>query len=239
MPGRHVKPRHRGPGFVRRSAAQAASDVSSAMANSGRALVLFGVASSATAFGLVSAQAADSASTSAVDTHHAGDPAVSASHHRASAAVNAALADRAAHPEMRVSRSAGRPPTVKEQRTTKAEALPVNHQALRRGVTRTIAPATPREVAASMLAEYGWSSDQFSCLDELWNSESGWNPYATNSWSGAYGIPQALPPEKMASAGTDWRTNPVTQIEWGLTYIRSSYGTPCGAWEFKLANSWY
>jgi hypothetical protein len=238
VPGRHVKPRHRGPGFVERSVAQAASGVSTAMTASGRALVLFGVAGSATAFGLVAAQAADSASTSAAPAHHRNDAAISATHHRTSASVTAALASRAAHPEVRVSRSSGRPPTVKEQRIAKAKALPVR-QALRRGVTRTIAPATPREAAMSMLANFGWSSDQFSCLDELWNSESGWNPYATNSTSGAYGIPQALPAEKMASAGADWRTNPVTQIEWGLDYIRQSYGTPCSAWAFKLGNSWY
>jgi hypothetical protein len=239
VPGRHVKPRHRGPGLVDRSVSLAASGVSSAIGASGRALILFGVAGSATAFGLVAAQAADSASASAAASHHRSDAATSAAHHRKSAAVTAALASRAAHAEVRVSRSSERPPTVKEQRATKAKALPVSHQASRRGVTRTIAPATPREVALWMLADYGWSSDQFSCLDELWNSESGWNPSATNSTSGAYGIPQALPPDKMASAGADWRTNPVTQIEWGLTYIRSSYGTPCSAWAFKVSNSWY
>jgi hypothetical protein len=90
-----------------------------------------------------------------------------------------------------------------------------------------------------MLGDFGWSSDQFSCLDALWTSESNWNPYAENSSSGAYGIPQALPPEKMASAGPDWRSNSATQIRWGLEYIRSSYGSPCGAWYFKSANAWY
>jgi len=90
-----------------------------------------------------------------------------------------------------------------------------------------------------MLPRYGWGSDQFSCLNQLWISESDWNPFAENSSSGAYGIPQSLPPEKMASAGPDWRTNAATQIEWGLEYIWLSYGTPCGAWSFKLSNSWY
>ena len=90
-----------------------------------------------------------------------------------------------------------------------------------------------------MLGDYGWSSDQFSCLDSLWVSESNWNVSATNSSSGAYGIPQSLPAEKMASAGSDWRTNPGTQIEWGLTYIQSSYGSPCNAWYFKQGNNWY
>jgi hypothetical protein len=80
-----------------------------------------------------------------------------------------------------------------------------------------------------MLPAYGWDSSQFSCLDALWVSESDWNTYAENPTSGAYGIPQSLPPEKMASAGADWRTNPATQISWGLNYIRLSYGTPCSA----------
>jgi Transglycosylase SLT domain len=99
--------------------------------------------------------------------------------------------------------------------------------------------ASPREIAAAMLPDWGWDASQFSCLDALWNSESGWNPYALNSSSGAYGIPQALPASKMASAGADWQTNPATQIRWGLGYIAASYGSPCGAWEFKQANGWY
>jgi hypothetical protein len=100
-------------------------------------------------------------------------------------------------------------------------------------------PGDPRQIAAAMLPAYGWDSSQFSCLDALWVSESDWNTYAENPTSGAYGIPQSLPPEKMASAGADWRTNPATQISWGLNYIRLSYGTPCSAWSFKQANNWY
>ena len=99
--------------------------------------------------------------------------------------------------------------------------------------------AGPREIAREMLPEYGWDSVQYSCLDQLWISESNWDHTATNPTSGAYGIPQSLPAEKMASAGPDWRTNPATQIEWGLEYIRLSYGTPCSANSFKIANNWY
>jgi len=91
----------------------------------------------------------------------------------------------------------------------------------------------------AMLAAYGWDSSQFVCLDQLWIGESNWDHTATNPTSGAYGIPQALPAGKMATAGPDWRTNPATQIEWGLKYIGLSYGTPCSANEFKLANGWY
>lgn len=89
---------------------------------------------------------------------------------------------------------------------------------------------SPQQIARSMLAQFGWSSSQFSCLNPLWERESGWNPYAANSVSGAYGIPQALPGSKMASAGADWATNAATQIRWGLGYIKATYGSPCAAW---------
>ncbi len=89
-----------------------------------------------------------------------------------------------------------------------------------------------------MLGSYGWSSSEFGCLDELWSRESGWNPTAANP-SGAYGIPQALPGSKMASAGSDWQTNPATQIRWGLGYIKDLYGSPCGAWNHELATGSY
>jgi hypothetical protein len=90
-----------------------------------------------------------------------------------------------------------------------------------------------------MLGSYGWSSDQFSCLVPLWNQESGWNVEATNPTSGAYGIPQALPGSKMASAGPDWQTDASTQIRWGLGYIKGTYGSPCGAWAHEQAVGWY
>jgi len=98
---------------------------------------------------------------------------------------------------------------------------------------------SPQAIASSMLASYGWGQDQMGCLTALWNKESGWNVYATNPSSGAYGIPQSLPGSKMASAGADWRTNPATQIRWGLGYIRASYGSPCGAWGHSQATGWY
>jgi hypothetical protein len=90
-----------------------------------------------------------------------------------------------------------------------------------------------------MLGEYGWGGDQFGCLEELWQRESGWKHTAANPSSGAFGIPQALPASKMASAGADWRTNPVTQIMWGLDYISGRYGSPCGAWSYWLAHYSY
>jgi hypothetical protein len=78
-----------------------------------------------------------------------------------------------------------------------------------------------------------------TCLDKLWQRESDWTTSATNSSSGAYGIVQSLPGEKMASAGADWRTNYETQINWGLDYIDGRYGTPCDALQFHYANNWY
>jgi hypothetical protein len=101
------------------------------------------------------------------------------------------------------------------------------------------AQADPRGVARAMLADHGWGADQFRCLDSLWTKESGWKATADNRSSSAYGIPQALPGSKMASAGEDWRTNPRTQIAWGLGYIASSYGTPCGAWAHSRSYNWY
>jgi hypothetical protein len=105
--------------------------------------------------------------------------------------------------------------------------------------TEDLAGGDPRDVARAMLGEFGFSSDQFGCLDSLYNSESGWNVHADNPSSSAYGIPQALPGSKMSSAGADWADNPATQIRWGLGYIRTSYGTPCGAWSFKQGHGWY
>ena len=94
---------------------------------------------------------------------------------------------------------------------------------------------SPQQIALAMLGSFGWSSSQFGCLQSLWNRESGWNPSATNPTSGAYGIPQALPGDKMASAGADWQTNPATQIRWGLGYIKQVYGSPCAAWSHEEA----
>jgi hypothetical protein len=95
-----------------------------------------------------------------------------------------------------------------------------------------------QQIAMSMLGAYGWPSSQFSCLNDLWSRESGWSVTAENP-SGAYGIPQALPGSKMASAGADWATSATTQIRWGLGYIRGLYGSPCGAWSHEEATGWY
>ncbi|MCB7136999.1 G5 domain-containing protein [Cellulosimicrobium marinum] len=100
-------------------------------------------------------------------------------------------------------------------------------------------PKDPRAIGRALAAERGWTGAQWTCLENLWTKESNWNPSADNPTSSAYGIPQALPGSKMASAGADWATNPATQISWGLGYIASVYGTPCGAWSHSQAVNWY
>ncbi len=98
---------------------------------------------------------------------------------------------------------------------------------------------TPKEVAMNLLPDHGWSESQFSCLEKLWNKESRWRVDADNPSSSAYGIPQALPGNRMAAYGSDWRTNPVVQIKWGLDYIENTYGSPCSAWGHSQAKGWY
>jgi len=131
------------------------------------------------------------------------------------------------------------------RRAAHERAAAANAAAAKAAAAKQAAPAAvqpsgnPQQIALSMLSSFGWSSSQFSCLVSLWNRESGWNTYASNPSSGAYGIPQALPGSKMASAGADWASNPATQIKWGLGYIQSVYGSPCAAWDHSQAVGWY
>ena len=106
-------------------------------------------------------------------------------------------------------------------------------------VAGTPDPGSAKAIAAEIVAQRGWGAGEYDCLVSLWQKESGWNTFAANRSSGAYGIPQALPGSKMASAGADWQTNPATQITWGLGYITGRYGTPCGAWAHSQAKNWY
>ncbi|UUN26641.1 transglycosylase SLT domain-containing protein [Streptomyces sp. FIT100] len=102
------------------------------------------------------------------------------------------------------------------------------------GTTTAASAATPQEIAKQMMP-----AAQFQCFDKIVTHESNWNYKATNASSGAYGLVQALPGGKMASAGADWKTNPKTQIKWGLDYMNERYGSPCAAWSFWQANHWY
>jgi len=136
----------------------------------------------------------------------------------------------------------GGAPAERSRGGASSSALPPDRRGAEAGVSGSAsvaAPADPRDIARAMLARHGWSSSEFGCLDALWVGESNWDPRAENPTSGAYGIPQSLPAEKMAAAGPDWRTNPATQIEWGLSYIASVYGSPCAANSFKMGNGWY
>jgi hypothetical protein len=120
------------------------------------------------------------------------------------------------------------------------------------GVAAPSAPGGNAALGQQIAAAYGWGSGaQWDCLYALWQRESGWDAYATypshdtppsapsSSITTAYGIPQALPAQRMASAGPDWQTSPATQIRWGLAYVRSTYGTPCSAWSHETADGWY
>ena len=100
-------------------------------------------------------------------------------------------------------------------------------------------PGTAQAIAHEMVLARGWNEEQYSCLVALWERESHWNVYAHNAKSGAHGIPQALPGEKMATVGADWETNPATQITWGLNYIAGRYADPCGAWSSSETRGWY
>lgn len=111
------------------------------------------------------------------------------------------------------------------------QAAPVGERWFSAAEIKTI-QKDPKPYAVELMRDRGWGDDQWGCLDTLWIGESDWSWEATNSSSGAYGIPQSLPAKKMTSAGADWKTNPITQIEWGLEYIELSYGSPCEALSF-------
>lgn len=136
--------------------------------------------------------------------------------------------------------AAARKRTAREKAREAREASEARERASRSASRTPTFDGDARGISAGMAAEtYGWGADQFSCLDSLWARESGWNHRASNLSSGAYGIPQALPGSKMGAYGSDWRTNPVTQIQWGLAYIDSTYGSPCGAWNAFQSKGWY
>jgi hypothetical protein len=121
----------------------------------------------------------------------------------------------------------------------KAAAKPAQRAQSAQQAAVTTPSGSPEQIAQQMLSQFGWSSSQFSCLQPLWEHESGWSVTAENPTSGAYGIPQSLPASQMSSAGADWQTNAATQIRWGLTYIHGRYGSPCGAWAHEESDNWY
>jgi hypothetical protein len=148
------------------------------------------------------------------------------------AAAKAALAARQAAARQAAARQAA----AKQAAAKQAAAQPTQAVATQQAAEPS---GSPQQIAKQMLGQFGWSGSQFSCLEPLWERESGWDVTAENPSSGAYGIPQALSGSLMASAGPDWQTDAATQIRWGLTYIQGRYGSPCGAWAHEEADGWY
>lgn len=165
--------------------------------------------------------------------------------------ANTAYADEVAQITEQVSEQTQQPPspqllqvaqTAVAVQAAQGDALVSADTPVPVAVSTTDAVANPtgaQAVAWEQVQARGWGADQFACLVSLWNKESGWRVNAANASSGAYGIPQALPGSKMASAGADWQTNAATQITWGLGYIAGRYSTPCGAWTHSQSTGWY
>jgi hypothetical protein len=128
---------------------------------------------------------------------------------------------------------------AREEAEKKAAAAAARRKGAAHAAASRSFSGDPKSIARELLGSHGWSSSQFGCLDSLWQRESGWNYRAYNASSGAYGIPQALPGSKMGTVASDWRTNPATQIRWGLNYIADRYGSPCGAWSHSESTGWY
>jgi hypothetical protein len=146
------------------------------------------------------------------------------------------LSELSAERDAAIERAGDASALLETMKTARAGAV---EQATRAAERARIASAPPREVGQILAAERGFTGEQWSCLDSLWQRESNWNPSAQNRSSGAYGIPQALPGSKMATVAGDWRTNVSTQITWGLNYIVDRYGSPCGAWGHSQGYGWY
>ena len=168
---------------------------------------------------------------------------------KATAAKEAAAAKRAA--DARRTEAARAAEQKRKATEAKAEAERARERAASRSEQRSSPTGSP-SASASPSAPSGPSGSpqqiaqqiigddaQFQCFSQIVERESGWRVDTQNASSGAYGLVQALPGSKMASAGADWRTNPATQIKWGLGYMKSTYGSPCGAWSFWQANHWY
>jgi hypothetical protein len=191
--------------------------------------VLTGVAVAATGLAVSGGLLADR---SPVDNAAAALSASTTSDHAAGSLSAADLADR----EQRATRSTDDRRPVAD--TAKVAAL---SNAAGRAVTRTqdLTVADPKTLAKALMPQFGMSSGEFGCLDNIWSQESGWNVHADNPSSSAYGIPQALPGSKMSSAGPNWQNSAETQIRWGLGYIKARYGSACSAWGFKQGHGWY
>jgi hypothetical protein len=128
---------------------------------------------------------------------------------------------------------------ILQQLRLAAERIAQNYSAPPTPTPVDVDPGTNRALGYQLLLDFGFDEEQWRYLDALWYRESGWNHLAENPSSGAYGIPQSLPATKMSVVGSDWRTNPETQIRWGLAYIAARYGTPERAWAHSERVGWY
>jgi hypothetical protein len=183
----------------------------------------------------ISAQAARPAGATSLQQAVLFDQVRAIKAHEAAEAKAAAAAASAKAAKARAAKAAAKADAARAAKARAAANAAVATQA----ATVTTPSGSPQQIAQQMLGQFGWSSGQFSCLQPLWQKESGWSLTAENPSSGAYGIPQALPGSQMASAGGDWQTNAATQIKWGLTYIQGRYGSPCGAWAHEQSAGWY
>ncbi len=182
----------------------------------------------------MAAQTEELARTTVIDTSYRAAASVSRNERRT--AIAAAGLASAQQVEQKAKAEAAKLAQARADEQKRQQALKARAEAI------ASARQNPRAAARVLMADYGWTSDaQYNCLVNLWNGESGWRYTASNPSSGAYGIPQSLPGSKMARFGSDWQTNPVTQIRWGLWYIGQSYGNPCNAWSFWLSRAphWY
>ncbi|MGC0419275.1 type IV secretory pathway VirB10-like protein [Embleya sp. AB8] len=149
-------------------------------------------------------------------------------------AADKAAADKAAADKVAADKAA-----ADKAAADKAAADKAKERASRSDTRGAVEKVSASAADAQAIAKSMMSSTQYQCFSNIVERESGWRVDATNSSSGAYGLVQSLPASKMASAGSDWRTNPATQIKWGLGYMNSTYGSPCGAWSFWQSHQWY
>jgi len=156
----------------------------------------------------------------------------------AAAESHAAVLDAEAE-RKRAEKEAKRKAKEKAERKAAQQRKEAEARAARARAAQGGTPAQNRALGMQMCADRGWSASQCADLGRLWQRESGWSHRAHNARSGAHGIPQALPGSKMSSHGSDWATNPRTQIAWGLDYIAGRYGNPSNAWAHAARTGWY
>ncbi|WP_232795247.1 lytic transglycosylase domain-containing protein [Kitasatospora sp. NRRL B-11411] len=188
-------------------------------------------AASASASTQAAAEASASASASAqAEAEASASAAASAS----ASAEAAAKAKASAEAKARASASASAASRAQQRPSLSASPSPSAGGSGSGSGSSSAYSGTPQQIAAQIVP-----AGQLQCFSNIVERESSWNVHATNSSSGAYGLMQALPGSKMASAGADWRDNPATQIKWGLAYMNETYGSPCAAWSFWQAHNWY